>query len=99
LLKEQIRNNTQNITRLTTAIDLAVKNVESAKRRYEVIIQEAAATAKILEDKRNAFKLATEAQQEIENNYNKKSVDYRLYRMNALRLIVSKPNILRVSTV
>ncbi len=75
LLKEQIRNNTQNITRLTTAIDLAAKNVESAKRRYEVLIQEAAATAKILEDKRHVFKLATEAQQEIENNYKKKSVE------------------------
>jgi len=69
LLREQLRNNAQNISRLTVAIETSDKNIESAKRRSESVSREATAAAQLLEEKRKAFKLTAEAQQEIENNY------------------------------
>jgi len=75
LLREQLRNNAQNISRLTATIEAATKNVESARRRSEASIQEADVAQKNLEEKRTAFKLSAATQQETEDDFKKLSAE------------------------
>ncbi|HQC61987.1 MAG TPA: chromosome segregation protein SMC [Candidatus Marinimicrobia bacterium] len=88
LLKEQLRNNTQNSARLTATINALQKSIESAQNRQKIIEQDLATNAQTLEEKRQVYKAAVEAQQEIENNYKKLSVDLQTLqdeRFNAFR--------------
>ena len=88
LLKEQLRNNTQNSARLTATINALQKSIESAQNRQKIIEQDLATNAQTLEEKRQAYKAAVEAQQEIENNYKKLSADLQALqdeRFNAFR--------------
>lgn len=71
LLGEQLRNNALNINRLKAALEAARKNLESADQHRVAIGQELTVNARALEEKRQAFKLAGEAQLEIENNFKK----------------------------
>jgi len=91
LLQEQLRNNAQNITRLTAAIESAGKSVESARQRGMTIGQEIATNAQTLENKRKAFKLTAGTQQEIESRYKTANAElqalqderYEVYRRQA----------------
>lgn len=86
LLGEQLRNNAQNINRLKAAIEGARKNVESAAHRHDAISQELTTNTQSLEKKRQAFKLAAEAQQEIESNYKKLSAELQTLQEERFRI-------------